>query len=169
MEDLPYYNCFKTSHGGKTMYAIIGSGGRQHRVTVGQTIKVNRLDAKVGDEVVLDRVLLLVDGQTIKAGTPLLSGVAVTAQVLEHDRGPKILVFKKKRRQGYHKAQGHRQDYTALRITAIGDPSQGPTPAQEFAAGEEAVSVAEPQDPAAEEAVSAVESQAPMAEEEKEN
>jgi large subunit ribosomal protein L21 len=121
------------------MYAVIGSGGRQYRVTVGQTIRVDRLEAQVGEEVVLDRVLLLADGQAVKVGAPLLSGTSVKAKVLEHDRAKKILVFKKKRRQGYHKARGHRQDYTAIRITAI-DSGLGQValekPAEETHSGE---------------------------------
>jgi large subunit ribosomal protein L21 len=101
------------------MYAIIKSGGRQYRVSQGQTIKVDKMTASIGDEIVLDRVLLVIDGETVKAGNPLLSGVKITAKVLEQKRDKKILVFKKKRRQGYHKLQGHRQDFTTLRITSI--------------------------------------------------
>jgi large subunit ribosomal protein L21 len=86
---------------------------------VDQSLRVDRLDANVGDEVVLDQVLLLSDGELIQVGRPLVAGAQVKAKVLGHDRAKKILVFKKKRRQGYHKAQGHRQDFTALKITAI--------------------------------------------------
>lgn len=101
------------------MYAIVQSGGRQYRVAPGQTIKVDRLDAEVNSEVVLRSVLMLADGETVKVGTPFVSGAKVTASVIEHDRAKKILVFKKKRRQGYHKAKGHRQDYTAIKISEI--------------------------------------------------
>ncbi|MDR1298143.1 MAG: 50S ribosomal protein L21 [Deltaproteobacteria bacterium] len=101
------------------MYAIIKSGSRQYRVAEGQTIRVNRLQAELNDEILLDQVLLLADGETLKCGRPLLSGVDVKAKVVLQGRGKKILVFKKKRRQGYHKAQGHRQDFTALRILSI--------------------------------------------------
>jgi large subunit ribosomal protein L21 len=101
------------------MYAIVKSGGRQYRVAPGQTIRVDRLSAEVGESVSLDEVLLLSDGETLKVGTPVVEGTSVKASVLLHDRAKKILVFKKKRRKGYHKARGHRQDYTALRIDSI--------------------------------------------------
>ncbi|MDR1085081.1 MAG: 50S ribosomal protein L21 [Deltaproteobacteria bacterium] len=101
------------------MYAVIRSGGRQFRVAVDYTIKVDRLAANIGDDVVLDNVLLISDGQNVRAGQPLLDGAQVKAKVVAHDRAKKILVFKKKRRQGYHKAQGHRQNYTALKIITI--------------------------------------------------
>jgi large subunit ribosomal protein L21 len=102
-----------------TMYAVIRSGGRQYRVAVDQTIRVNLLPAEVGQNVVLNQVLLVGDGQSVRSGQPLLEGARVQATVTAQDRAKKILVFKKKRRQGYHKAQGHRQYYTALKITAI--------------------------------------------------
>jgi large subunit ribosomal protein L21 len=88
-------------------------------VAVNQAIRVDRLSAEPGDDVVLDQVLLVADGQDTRVGRPLVPGAVVRAKVLGHDRAKKILVFKKKRRKGYHKAQGHRQDYTALKITAI--------------------------------------------------
>ncbi|MDR1608561.1 MAG: 50S ribosomal protein L21 [Deltaproteobacteria bacterium] len=101
------------------MYAVIRSGGRQRKVAVDQAIRVDRLSAEPGEDVVLDQVLLVADEETTRVGRPLVEGVVVRARVLGHDRAKKILVFKKKRRKGYHKAQGHRQDYTALKITAI--------------------------------------------------
>ncbi|MDR2422034.1 MAG: 50S ribosomal protein L21 [Deltaproteobacteria bacterium] len=101
------------------MYAVIKSGGRQHKVAVGQAIRVARLPAESGEDVVLGQVLMVYDGQAVRVGRPLVDGVTVKATVLGHDRAKKILVFKKKRRKGYHKAQGHRQDYTAVKITAI--------------------------------------------------
>ncbi|MDR1044211.1 MAG: 50S ribosomal protein L21 [Candidatus Adiutrix sp.] len=101
------------------MYAVIKSGGRQFKVEPGQVLRVDKLDGQVGDSLTLTEVLLVKDGEALKAGTPLLEGVTVTATVLEQDRGRKIIVFKKKRRQGYQKKQGHRQDYTTLKITAI--------------------------------------------------
>jgi large subunit ribosomal protein L21 len=123
------------------MYAIIKTGGRQHKVTPGQTIRVDLLNAEVGADLSLEDVLLFSDGETIQVGTPRLGGCAVQATVLSHGRAKKILVFKKKRRQGYHKAQGHRQDYTDLKIVAIGfgtgaaapeaRPAQEAQPAQE--------------------------------------
>jgi large subunit ribosomal protein L21 len=102
------------------MYAIIKNGGRQYKVTEGQVVRVNLMDAEPGSEVVLEDVLAVSDGQdVIRFGQPILSGASIKAQVLNHAREKKILVFKKKRRQGYHKAQGHRQDYTALKILSI--------------------------------------------------
>jgi large subunit ribosomal protein L21 len=102
------------------MYAIVEEGGRQYQVSVGQTVKVNRLAASQGDEVVFGRVLLLKDETGVKAGAKLLEGVSVTGKVVRLERGPKILVFKKKRRKGYHKSRGHRQDLSSVLITAIG-------------------------------------------------
>ncbi|MDR1656478.1 MAG: 50S ribosomal protein L21 [Deltaproteobacteria bacterium] len=101
------------------MYAIIKQGGRQYKVAPGTTIRVDRLQAEVGGEITLSEVLFWSDGETIKVGDPTVNGTAVKATVLLHDRAKKIMIFKKKRRKGYHKAQGHRQDYTALKITVI--------------------------------------------------
>ncbi|MDR3154550.1 MAG: 50S ribosomal protein L21 [Deltaproteobacteria bacterium] len=105
------------------MYAIVEEGGRQYQVSVGQTVKVNRLAAKVGDEITLGRVLLVKDDAGVKAGPGLLAEVSVTGKVTRLERGPKILVFKKKRRKGYHKSQGHRQNLTAVLVTSIGEAS----------------------------------------------
>jgi large subunit ribosomal protein L21 len=102
------------------LYAVIKSGGRQYKVTVDQAIRVDRLDAEAGSQIVLDQVLLLADGETVTVGQPLIPGARALATVLGHDRAKKIRVFKKKRRKGYQKTQGHRQDYTALKITGIG-------------------------------------------------
>ena len=101
------------------MYAVVKTGGRQYKVEPGQMVRVGKLDAEVGASVTLNEVLLVKDGEAMKAGTPLLEGASVTATVVEQDRAKKIIVFKKKRRQGYQKKQGHRQDFTTLKITAI--------------------------------------------------
>ena len=101
------------------MYAVIKTGGRQIKVEPGQVVRVDKLEGQVGDSLTLAEVLLVKDGETLKAGAPLLDGASVSATIVEQDRGKKIIVFKKKRRQGYQKTQGHRQDYTALKITAI--------------------------------------------------
>lgn len=101
------------------MYAVVKTGGLQYRVEPGQVVRVNKLEAQVGETVSLTEVLLVKDGDILKAGAPLLDGATVTATVVAQDRAKKIIVFKKKRRQGYQKKQGHRQDYTALKITAI--------------------------------------------------
>jgi large subunit ribosomal protein L21 len=100
--------------GATVAYAIVQSGGKQFRVSEGQVVRVPSITAKVGDSVELES-LLKADGSSIELG-----GGAVTATVVEHGRGTKIIVFKKKRRKQYKKTHGHRQNYTAVRIDAIG-------------------------------------------------
>jgi large subunit ribosomal protein L21 len=97
------------------MFAVIKTGGKQYRVVPGDVIKVERLEAEAGATVALEEVLML--GDTI--GTPLVAGATVSAEVVAQDRGPKIIVFKKKRRQNYRRKNGHRQDITVLRIKDI--------------------------------------------------
>ena len=97
------------------MFAVIKTGGKQYRVVPGDVIKVERLEAEAGATIALDEVLMLGD----KIGTPLISGATVSAEVVAQDRGPKIIVFKKKRRQNYRRKNGHRQDITVLRIKDI--------------------------------------------------
>ncbi len=101
------------------MYAVVETGGKQYRVEPGETIKVESLDAEVGGTVELDRVLMVVDGEDIRVGRPVLDAATVSATVVEHGRGKKVRVFKMKRRTGYRRTQGHRQNYTALEVTAI--------------------------------------------------
>ena len=101
------------------MYAIVEAGGKQYRVQEGHKIVVDLLDAEVGSEVVLDKVLLLNGGAALQIGAPQVNGAKVTATVAEHFRGDKIKVFKKRRRKSSHSMQGHRQDYTALTVTRI--------------------------------------------------
>jgi large subunit ribosomal protein L21 len=100
------------------MYAVVESGGKQFRVVEGSKIRVERLHAKVGSELVLDRVLL-VGGAVLNCGAPYVQGAAVKAEVLEHGRGEKVLIFKKWRRNDSRKLKAHRQEYTALKITSI--------------------------------------------------
>ncbi len=101
------------------MYAIIKTGGKQYRVSEGQAVRVEKLEGDPGDAVTLAEVLLVGgDGQT-RIGTPRVEGASVTAEIVAQDRAKKIVVFKKKRRKGYHKKQGHRQAYTELKITGI--------------------------------------------------
>jgi large subunit ribosomal protein L21 len=100
------------------MYAIIESGGKQFRVEEGDTIRVEKLDAGVGADVVVDKVLL-VSGDSLSVGTPYVADAKVDASVLDHGRGEKIVVFKKWRRNDSRRTQGHRQDYTTLRIKSI--------------------------------------------------
>lgn len=102
------------------MYAIIETGGKQYRVAEGDLVTVERIDANVGDEVVLARVLALsrVDGQ-LDVGRPEVAGVRAVARVVEHGRHRKIVVFKYKSKVNYRRKSGHRQDYTKLRIEKI--------------------------------------------------
>ena len=100
------------------MYAVIESGGKQFRVVEGSKIRVEKLRAKVGSELALDKVLL-VGGSGVRCGNPYVQGAAVRAEVLEHGLCEKVLIFKKWRRNDSRKLKGHRQEYTALKITSI--------------------------------------------------
>ena len=99
------------------MYAIIEAGGKQFRVQEGNKLVVDRMDVEAGQEVTFDRVIMI-GGESTKIGAPLVEGASV-AKVIEHFRGEKIRVFKKRRRKGSMRTQGHRQDYTALTVTAV--------------------------------------------------
>jgi large subunit ribosomal protein L21 len=101
------------------MYAIIRTGGKQYQVETGDTLRVEKLQGEVGDTVELADVLLLVDGETVKIGQPVVDGAKVVAKIVEQGRHKKVIVFKKKRRQGYQVKKGHRQMYTALTIETI--------------------------------------------------
>ena len=101
------------------MYAVIKTGGKQYRVSKGQTLKVEKLTADEGASVDLDQVLMVADGENIKIGTPLVSGGKVTATVKSHGRGKKVEIVKFRRRKHHQKRTGHRQDYTELEITDI--------------------------------------------------
>jgi large subunit ribosomal protein L21 len=101
------------------MYAVIKTGGKQYRVSAGQSLRVEKLDAQAGSEVTLSEVLLVGEGDDVKIGSPLLSGAAVKATIVAQGRGDKIRIFKMRRRKHYRKSQGHRQSYTELRIDSI--------------------------------------------------
>jgi large subunit ribosomal protein L21 len=101
------------------MYAVIKTGGKQYRVENGDIIEVEKLTADAGSTISLSPVLMFNDDKSSKVGTPVLEGAAVSAEVLEQARGDKIIVFKKKRRKGYRRKMGHRQDLTVLRITDV--------------------------------------------------
>lgn len=103
-------------------YAVVETGGKQYRVAIGHIVEVERLDAAVGKKVKLDRVLAYADGKDLAVGNPLVTGIAVTAEVLEQYRGRKVIAFKKKRRKGYKRKVGHRQELTRLKILDIGKP-----------------------------------------------
>ena len=100
------------------MYAIIKTGGKQYRVSEGETLRVERLDA-VDGKVSFDQVLLVGNGEEVKIGAPLVEGAKVEAEVLRESRAKKVIIFKKKRRKGYHKKQGHRQTFTEVKVTSI--------------------------------------------------
>jgi len=101
------------------MYAVLETGGKQYRVSAGDTLEVERIPAEAGQSVRLDRVLLVNNDGKVSVGSPLVSGAAVTANVVEHIRGDKKVIWKMRRRKGYHKKQGHRQELTVLKIKEI--------------------------------------------------
>ena len=101
------------------MYAVIKTGGKQYRVAAGEKLKVEQIPADVGAEITLDQVLMVGEGESVKIGTPLITGAKVTATVISHGRGPKIKIFKMRRRKRYQKHQGHRQNYTEIQISGI--------------------------------------------------
>lgn len=103
------------------MYAIVEAGGKQHRVEVGQRVAVERswLGAQPGSEVTFERVLLVRDDGSVKIGRPVIEGARVRATLLRELRGEKIIIFKKKKRKGFRRTRGHRQDLLEVRIDAI--------------------------------------------------
>ena len=101
------------------MYAVIKTGGKQYRVCAGQKLKVEQIPADVGAEITIDQVLMVGEGESVKVGAPLVVGASVKAVVVSHGRHDKVKIFKMRRRKHYQKHQGHRQNYTELRIEAI--------------------------------------------------
>jgi large subunit ribosomal protein L21 len=101
------------------MYAVIQTGGKQYRVAEGETVKVERLAGEPGAQVTFTDVLMVASGSDVTVGRPLVEGAKVTAEIVEQDRERKLVVFKYKRRKNYRKRGGHRQPYTALKITGI--------------------------------------------------
>jgi large subunit ribosomal protein L21 len=101
------------------MYAVVKTGGKQYRVSMGEKLDVELLAAEVGATVTLNEVLMVGLGSDVKIGAPTVSGASVTATVVEHGKGDKVHIFKMRRRKHYRKSQGHRQQYTRLEITAI--------------------------------------------------
>ncbi len=100
------------------MYAIIQTGGKQYKVSQGDQLQVEKLDATIGDQVSFD--VLMIGGETVTIGTPTVAGAKVTAKVVEQGKGPKVLIFKHKPKKDYRKSQGHRQPFTLIEVTAIG-------------------------------------------------
>ena len=101
------------------MYAVIKTGGKQYRVCAGQKLKVEQIPAEVGAEITLDQVLMVGEGESVKVGAPLVAGASVKCTVVSHGRHDKVKIFKMRRRKHYQKRQGHRQNYTELRIDSI--------------------------------------------------
>ena len=101
------------------MYAVVKTGGKQYRVVAGDKLKGEQIPADVGAEVILDQVLLVGEGESVRLGQPMLTGATVKATVVSHGRGEKVKIFKMRRRKHYQKHQGHRQGYTELKIDAI--------------------------------------------------
>ena len=101
------------------MYAVIKTGGKQYRVSPGEKLKVEQIPADVGAEVVLDQVLMVGEGESVRLGQPTLAGATVKATVVSHGRDDKVTIFKMRRRKHYQKHQGHRQNYTELKIDSI--------------------------------------------------
>ncbi len=101
------------------MFAVVKTGGKQYKVTQGEVLRVEKLDAEVGSEVELSEVLMVADGDDVKIGTPILEGATVKAKIIEHGKAKKVIVFKKKRRKGYKKKRGHRQHFTTIEIQEV--------------------------------------------------
>lgn len=101
------------------MYAIIRTGGKQYQVESGDRLRVEKLAGNVGDTVDLDDVLMVVDGEEVKVGQPVVEGAKVVAKISEQGKSKKVIIFKKKRRKGYRLRKGHRQNYTSLLIEEI--------------------------------------------------
>ena len=101
------------------MYAVFQSGGKQHRVSEGQTLRLEKLDVETGATVEFDKVLLVANGEQITVGAPLVEGGKITAEVVQHGRGDKVKIVKFRRRKHSRKQQGHRQWFTEVKITSI--------------------------------------------------
>ena len=100
-------------------YAVIQTGGKQYRVAEGDVIEIEKLDLEPGADAKFEEVLLVSNGDGLSIGAPLVTGAAVTAEILEQTKAPKVIAFKYKRRKGYHRTVGHRQKLTRVKVTAI--------------------------------------------------
>ena len=110
------------------MYAVIKTGGKQYRVVSGEKLKIEQIPAEVGAEITLDQILMLGEGEAVRIGTPLVAGATVRATVLSQGRHDKIRIFKMRRRKHSQKHQGHRQNYTEIRVDTIaGGATPDPT------------------------------------------
>jgi large subunit ribosomal protein L21 len=122
------------------MFAVIKTGGKQYRVAADDVITVAKLEGEPGSTVTFDQVLMVSNDNGVEIGAPAVSGLTVSGEVVEHTRGEKVIAFKKRRRQNSRRKRGHRQDYTVVRITAIGGQAGKPKAA--------AVNEAAPEQPA---------------------
>ena len=116
------------------MYAVIQTGGKQYRVKEGDIIKIEKLGGEAGSTVTFDQVICLTDGAKVQFGKPTVSGAVVAGQVLDQTRGPKVIIFKKKRRHNYRRKNGHRQDLTLVKIFDISASGGSKKAAPEFKA-----------------------------------
>lgn len=115
------------------MYAVVKTGGKQYRVAKDDVLKIERLPGDEGDIITLDEVLMIGNGAAVTVGAPLIAGASVAAEIVEQGRGPKIVIFKKRRRQNYRRKKGHRQLLTVVKITDI--LTDGAKPSAKKAAG----------------------------------
>jgi large subunit ribosomal protein L21 len=106
------------------MYALVKTGGKQYRVSKDDTILVERLAAEEGEQIILNDIVMLGDGDKVTIGTPLVDGAGVSATVMRQTRGPKIIIFRRKRRKNHRRTQGHRQDLTLLKINDIAEDAK---------------------------------------------
>ena len=146
------------------MYALVRTGGKQYRVAKDDTILVERIAADEGAEVILDDIVMLGDGDKVTIGTPRVEGAAVSATIVSQTRGPKIIIFRRKRRKNHRRTQGHRQDLTLLKINAIAEDGKSlkpkAAPAKKAAAKEEAAPKAAAKEAAAKKAAPKAEAKA---------
>jgi len=101
------------------MYAVVQTGGKQYKVAEGDTIEVNRVSGDAGSALTIDNVMILNQDGSVKIGSPTIEGAKVEAEVIKHTRGPKLIIWKMKRRKGYRNKNGHRQDLSLLKINKI--------------------------------------------------
>jgi large subunit ribosomal protein L21 len=131
------------------MFAVIKTGGKQYRVAAKDVITVATLEAEPGTAVTFDQVLMVTNDNGTQVGAPLVAGVTVTGEVVEHTRGEKVIAFKKRRRQNSKRKRGHRQDYTVVRITEILAGGEQPKKSAAKKATKAAADAAAPAEPAA--------------------
>jgi len=101
------------------MYAVIKTGAKQHKVSEGDVLSVEKLVGNKGDEVIFDEVLMVSDDKEVKVGKPFVAGAKVVGEIVTQKKGPKLVVYRMKRRKGYHKKTGHRQNLTSMKIKKI--------------------------------------------------